>query len=88
MANGKPGDHPITDILNWKMEVYGPEADDLVRQIVQLGGREHLEAEPTNLLRLDPRFQPGVDIEGLTENLRDLRDRLRSEAIERGWEVD
>lgn len=88
MANGTKGDHPLTDILNWKIDVFGPKADDLVRQIVQLGGKEYLEEEPTKLVALDPRYFPNSDIEALTQHLRDLRDRLRANAIERGWEVE
>jgi len=33
MANGSHGDHPLTDIFQWKLEVYGAEADDLIRKI-------------------------------------------------------
>jgi hypothetical protein len=32
MPNGKPGDHPLTDILVHKLKVYGREADDLIRK--------------------------------------------------------
>jgi hypothetical protein len=31
--NGRPGDHPLTDILVHKLQVYGPEADNLIRQL-------------------------------------------------------
>jgi hypothetical protein len=30
------GDHPLTDILFHKIEVYGKEADDLIRKIASL----------------------------------------------------
>jgi hypothetical protein len=41
MPNGKPGDHTLTDILVHKRNVYGQEADDLVRKIAELSsGRE------------------------------------------------
>ena len=43
MPNGKPGDHPLTDILIHKLEVYGLEADELIRRIDSLGGRRELE---------------------------------------------
>jgi hypothetical protein len=33
--NGKPGDHPLNDILDHHLEVYGPEADDLIRKMAQ-----------------------------------------------------
>jgi hypothetical protein len=35
MPNEKPGDHPLTDILVHKLNVYGPEADDLIRKIAE-----------------------------------------------------
>lgn len=41
--NGKPGDHPLIDILVHKLQVYGPEADDLIRQIAQLCSRRELD---------------------------------------------
>lgn len=41
MANGSHGDHPLTDIFQWKLEVYGAEADDLIRKIREISsGRE------------------------------------------------
>ena len=36
MPNGKPGDHPLTDIFAHNIEVYGSEADDLIRKIADL----------------------------------------------------
>ena len=35
MPNGKPDDHPLTDILVHELNVYGPEADVLVRKIAE-----------------------------------------------------
>jgi len=43
MPNGKPGDHPLTDILAHKIQVYGQEADDLIRKIADLCSRRELE---------------------------------------------
>jgi hypothetical protein len=41
IMNGKPGDHPLTDLLVHKHEVYGREADELIRKIAALcSGRE------------------------------------------------
>lgn len=42
MANGKPGDHPLTDILTHKLEVYCREADELIRRIGDLCSRRDL----------------------------------------------
>lgn len=38
MPNGKPGDHPLTDILVHGRRVYSEAADALVREIASLGG--------------------------------------------------
>jgi hypothetical protein len=43
MANGKPGDHPLTDIFVHKTEVYGREADNLIRKIAALSSRNELD---------------------------------------------
>jgi hypothetical protein len=87
MPAGGPGDDPVADILTWNLEVFGKEPDDLIRQIWQLGGRREIEAESLNLRGADPRYFPEADVALLTTHLRALRDRLRAEAIERGWEV-
>ena len=38
MPNGRPGDNPISDITIHGKEIYGPEIDDLVREIREIGG--------------------------------------------------
>lgn len=38
MPNGKPGDNPLSDILWHGLPTYGPEIDDLVREIDALEG--------------------------------------------------
>ena len=43
MANGKPGDHPLTDLLQWKHEVYGSETDELIRKISSLSSNRELD---------------------------------------------
>jgi hypothetical protein len=43
MPNGKYGDHPITDILIHGRRVYSKRADDLIRKIVELGGRSEID---------------------------------------------
>jgi hypothetical protein len=43
MANGKPGDHPLTDILVHRLEVYGKETDDLIRRISEICSRRELD---------------------------------------------
>jgi hypothetical protein len=36
MPNGKLHDHPLTDILHYKVDVYGAKVDDLIRKIAEL----------------------------------------------------
>ena len=38
MPNGKPGDHPLSDILSHGLPTYGPEIDRLIREIDALEG--------------------------------------------------
>jgi hypothetical protein len=44
MANGRPGDHPLTDVLRHGRAVFGPEVDGLIREVAALGGQGHLAA--------------------------------------------
>ncbi|HMD53724.1 MAG TPA: hypothetical protein VKJ65_04155 [Phycisphaerae bacterium] len=43
MPNGKSGDHPLTDLFVHKLEVYGPEADELIRKIRALCSQRELD---------------------------------------------
>jgi len=42
MADGKPGDHPLTDIVIYKVETYGPDADDYIRGVSDFSSRHEL----------------------------------------------
>lgn len=42
MAAGGPGDHPLTDVIHYHREVYGVEADDLLRKLAPLLSRREL----------------------------------------------
>jgi alpha-amylase/alpha-mannosidase (GH57 family) len=43
VANGKPGDHPLTDIFAYRQEVYGQETDELIRKIANLCSPRELD---------------------------------------------
>ncbi len=81
MPNGKPDDHPLTDIFTHGLEVYGKEIDDLIRKIGKLSsGRE-----------LDEWWEKEI---GWKKNQPDLllkvqqkHDELLKRAAERGWET-
>jgi len=55
VPNGKKGDHPITDIVRWKTARFSSKADELIAEIVQLGGTADLER--TFNLFVPPPFQ-------------------------------
>ena len=42
MPNEKPGDHPLSDILVYGREVYGPEVDELIRGIKEFSSKYEL----------------------------------------------
>jgi hypothetical protein len=86
MANGKPGDHPLTDILGHGLEVYSPLAANLVREIARLADEKTLR-QLGDLLnqQYNPWLHP--DVAKLEAYLVQLRDRLRREAKDRGFEL-
>jgi len=75
----KPGDDPITDITDRGLLVYSPDADALIVEIVELGGRD--EIEPKLQSQFHPQRRP--DLRTMTEYLVSVRDRRR-DAKERG----
>ncbi|WP_218942279.1 hypothetical protein [Salinispora sp. H7-4] len=74
MPNGKPGDHPVTDITVHRIEVFGTACDELIREICERGGGAALER--LQLSALDPRFGGCPDLSMLAAGLREIRDRL------------
>ena len=44
MANGKKGDHPLTDILTHGIIPYSKEINNLVVEIYNLGGKDFLDS--------------------------------------------
>ena len=79
MPNGKQSDHPLTDILVHKRPTFSPAIDTLITEIATLGGERELEAR-FNLFQPPPL---GV----FEAELRIMRDHLKKDAKERGWEV-
>jgi hypothetical protein len=79
MPNGKKHDHPLTDILHWKILTFSSKADALISEIVQLGGQAELE-------RSFDLFTP-PPLPEFERDLQSIRDRLYNEAKQRGWEV-
>jgi hypothetical protein len=78
MANGKPGDHPINDILDHQLPVYSERIDELIRQIANYLPRYRL----WDLVDwLSPPPEPEFEAL-LSAKLGDLA----NDAHARGWE--
>ena len=85
MPNGKPGDHPWTDIIIHQRRVYSATADQLVRDIAEIATDAEQRALADRLFsEYSEFFNP--DVVRLERELTELRDRLRKRAQERGWE--
>jgi len=86
MPNGKPGDHPLTDIVNYKRDVYSPRAAALVREIDRLAD-EKTRAQLADLLSHDYNEFANPDVNKLERILTDMCDRLVRGARERCFEL-
>lgn len=75
MPNGAPGDHPVTDIVIHGNAVYSPLIDGLVREIVELGGRDRVEL----MLFRDYNPHGDPDLVALEAELREVLDELRGD---------
>jgi hypothetical protein len=86
MPNGKPGDHPYTDIVIHGRDVYSPRADNLIREIAALSD-EKARRDLANRLFAEFNEYRNPDVNKLEQVLAELRDRLKQEARDRGFEV-
>ena len=82
MPNGKPGDHPLTDIFVHKQEVYGKEIDELIKKISILSSCGELDDWWENEIGWDPGS------ETILSKARKRYEELVARAKERGWELD
>jgi hypothetical protein len=81
MPNGKPGDHPLTDIFVHKAEVYGPEADELIRKIAALCSQKELDEW------WDREIGWIKDRPSILQKAQARYDELLKRAHEGGWEA-
>ena len=89
MPNGKPRDHPITDIRVHGLPVFPGDGDELVKEIVDLAGFPAIyESLNVDWLDLERRAKDPDQREKVVDQLRALRDRLKRDAGARGWDVD
>jgi hypothetical protein len=87
MPNGKPGDHPFTDITTHRTDIYSSTVSSLVREIAMLAD-DKTRRELSDLLyeKFNPYDHP--DVVKLERHLTALRKRLRKEAEARGFDLD
>lgn len=50
MPNGKPGDHPYTDIVHYGSSEFGEPVDGLVKELSKMPGFEIVSDEVANIL--------------------------------------
>lgn len=82
MAAGGPGDHPLSDILDYKLKVYGKECDELIEEISKYSSREEMLTafDWFDIKHLKRPSEFALALKGVLEKL--IRERK-----ERGWEV-
>jgi hypothetical protein len=80
--NGKHGDHPVTDILAHKIDVYGTEGSALFRKIAELSSRN----EVYDWWEKEIGWEAKED-EALPK-LKDRYEKLLQRAKEGGWEIN
>jgi len=85
MPNGKIGDHPYTDIMIHGRRVYSATADALVREIAALAD-DRTRRELADRLYSEFNEYSNPDVDKLERELTEMRDRLKTEARERGFE--
>ncbi len=74
MPNGKPGDHPFTDIVTHNADVYSTVADGLVREIAKLADdKTRYELSDLLLGKFNPYSNP--DVGALERYLKALRSK-------------
>ena len=84
MAAGGPGDHPLTDIMNFNLKVYNKECDELIREISKL-------VSMNELYEMFDWFDNFSATESQLENfeveLKERLEKLKVNAKTNGWEV-
>ncbi len=78
MPNGKPGDHPINDIVDHGLEVFTPEIDELILEISKLVPRERMW-QMFNWFSLPSNDE-------FRNQLSEVVKQLRKDARDSGWE--
>jgi hypothetical protein len=84
MPNGTHGDDPLLDIVSYKLDALTAPVDQLIAEVVALGGTDELRERFGFSLYYPPESAPA----SFEEDLRLIRDRLEHDGREAGWDVD
>lgn len=77
MPNGKPGDHPITDILVHKENILGKGIDELIREIYAHPGFKKFDEEITVLIvNNEPPWNKKPDYDRILTRLLEIKKEL------------
>jgi type 1 glutamine amidotransferase len=79
MADGKPGEHPLTDIIVHKIETYGPDADDYIRGVSDFSSRHELYEWWSNEVKGE------TDRQTVLKKARDRYHELMMRSQASGW---
>ena len=77
--NGKPGDHPITDILDYRLSVFGESTDSRIRELARFMDYHRL-CDWFDDLR-------GRENQDVASEVEKKLATVKKDAKERGWEV-
>ncbi|RZL45139.1 MAG: hypothetical protein EOP00_18100 [Pedobacter sp.] len=84
MAAGGPGDHPLSDILAYNLDVYNNQCDKLVREISKFVSIQKLY----EMFDWFDNFSATPNqLEMFEDSLRQRLKKLKIEANENGWEI-
>lgn len=82
MTAGGPGDHPLSDVLNYGIEVYGAATDELLVRLGQLLSRRELEAF------WEAEIGWGCDPEVANRKLSEKLKWAKARAKKSGWDTN
>lgn len=85
MPNGKIGDHPYTDITVHHRRVYSEKADALIREIAARADDRNRRALADRLFAEFNQYD-NPDVGKLERILKEMRDRIVTEAKNRGFD--
>ncbi|MEM6820912.1 MAG: hypothetical protein AAF558_03060 [Verrucomicrobiota bacterium] len=79
MPNGKPGDHPYSDIFIHHSKIFGDEIDSLIRELNETPHFEKYKKEVSKLLaKHEPVFDRKPNIPQLKQRLFEIKKELTS----------